>query len=337
MPETNTTLDESKAVSDLAKKGCLVWARVSRPSLSRMLSAEALGLPPTILGLATAPKVLPPGQKYKVFPKIEARVRNAIDKRALSRGDVKFVPYSLIAELQAEFELAQSEYMGAVELFLRDYEKDTIAGLGLWEVEAKKIWDKLDPALRPKQEDFVARVLQAVRSAWPSQADIQNRFSMKLSVLQFALPGIATGVEQEAFLVADTVRKMASEGLSAFYADVVGELRERTVEMADQIVKSLDGPRFGENSLKSLRGFLEKFEALNIADDREIAERVGAIKALLGNKTSEDVREDKSFRETFRTTLVSLRDEGTKLLTDAEKDAQGMLQKRYGAGTRVVG
>lgn len=330
------TLDEGQAVADLAKKGCLVWLRVKRPSLSRMLSPDALGLPPSITGLATSPKVLPPGTKFKEFAKIEMRARQAIEKRALSRGDVKFVPFGLLDELHKEVVTARNEYFGVKELFLRDYARDVAKGLTLWETESKKIWNGLDPSLRPPEGMFTDAVLRAVREAWPKEEDLADRFDMRMSVLQFALPGIASGVAQEAAVVADVTRNLARESLTGFYSDLVSELRARTVEMSDQIVKSLDGPRFGENSLKSLRAFLNKFEALNVCDDREIEARINEIKAMLGNKTSEDVRGDKNFRETFRTTLVGLRDEGTKLLTDAEKDAASLLNKRYGSGIRKV-
>lgn len=332
-----TDINFSEAVSDIARRGCLAWLNVSRPSLRVRLSAETLGLPAGLETLASTATVLPPGSSYGVFATLEGRARAALAKVSVTKGDGKFVPYKSLDALVAEVEQIKADYMAHVDRYLESYDTDVLNGLMAWTAEAHKIYDRLrreDSSVRENDRElFVENLLRAVRDAWTKPS--KDQFAMGLRVLSFSLPGV--GSATDASFVADAAKRMVSDTLSGFTAELVGELRARTAETMSRVLAAIrSGSTFRESSLSPLRTFLSQFEGLNVMGDEVVAGRVAAVRAALGGATAEDVRTDSGFREALTGALAEAAAIGTNLVQDAEKDAREMLSKRYGGGMRKV-
>lgn len=332
-----TDIDVSEAVSDIARRGCLAWLHVSRPSLRVKLSADTLGLPAGLETLATSATGLPPGSSYGTFATLESRARLLLAKAAVTKGDGKFVPYKSLDALVQEIEAIRTEYMTHVGRYLESYDADVEAGLVAWTSEANKIYDRLrreDSTVRENDRElFVENLLRAVRSAW--QRPTEDQFSMSLRVLAFSIPGV--GQASDASFVADAAKRMINDTLSGFTAELVGELRARTAETMTKVLTALrSGSAFREASLTPLRAFLAQFEGLNVMGDEVVAQRVAAVRAALGGATAETVRTDEGFREALTGALAEAATVGDDLVRTAEQDAKEMLSRRYGGGLRKV-
>lgn len=336
MPELNV----SEAVSDIARTGCLVWLNVSRPSLTVRLSAENLGLPQGLESVASTPTVRPPGASYQVFSSLERKARAALAKVAVSKGDGKFVPYTLLDALVAEVEGIKAQYLAHVETYLETYDRDVEVALGAWTKEAHKIYARLrreNSEFRENDRElFVENLVEQVRRAWPKADSLRDKFGMNMRCLAFSIPGVG-GAGADASMVASAARRMIDSTLSGFTSEILGELRARTAETMEGVLAAIrGGSTFRESSLTPLRRFLDQFEALNVLGDDEVAARVRNVRAVLGGNTAAEVRSDVGFRERLEGALAEAASIGQDLANRAGADAREILSRRYGGGLRKV-
>lgn len=321
----------SSATNQLARKGCLVWLHTQRPSLRVTLTAESLGLPPGLSSIASLPSVKPPGESFGEFAKFEGRARKSLERYSLGGNDGKFVPYALLDKALAEIEEARQAYLAHVPRYLESYDAEVAAAKERWEIEASTIYDRLG-ASDLTREEFVGRVMAQIRDAWPSAADLTERFGMRVRVLQLALPSLESMGAMDAPFAVQTARRLAEESIAPFVADLANELRSRTAEVCNAVLRTLTDPKckFTQRTLNPLEEFIGMFRGLNIVGDVEAEERLREVEATMRRNTVTALGSDG--KAEFVAALRAASDLAPAVLERTQAEAAKLLKDRFGGG-----
>lgn len=321
----------SSATNELARKGCLVWLHASRPSLRVSLSPASLGLPPSIGDVASLPSVKPPGETFGEFARFEGRARKALEKYSLGGGDGKFVPYALLDRALAEIEEARQGYLAHVPRYLESYDVDVANAKQRWEIEAGTIYDRLG-ASDITREEFIGRIMAQLRDAWPASSELTERFSMRVRVLQLALPSLESMGAMDAPFAVQTARKLAEESVAPFIAGLADELRARTAEVCSDVLRVLtsENTRFTQRTINPLAEFISVFRGLNVVGDVEAERALREVERAMQSKTATALGSDG--KAEFVAALQAAANLAPAALERSQAETDKLLRDRFGGG-----
>ena len=321
----------SSATNELARKGCLVWLHASRPSLRVTLSAESLGLPPSLAGVASLPSVKPPGETFGEFAKYEGRARKALEKYSLGGNDGKFVPYALLDKALAEIEEAREAYLAHVPRYLESYDVDVANAKERWEVEAGAIYNRLGVS-DITREEFIGRIMAQLRDAWPDASELEGRFDMRVRVLQLALPSLENLGAMDAPFAVQAARKLAEESVAPFIADLADELRARTAAVCSDVLRVLtsENTRFTQRTINPLTEFIATFRGLNVVGDAEAERALREVERAMQSKTALALGSDG--KTEFVAALQAAADLAPAALQRSQAETDKLLRDRFGGG-----
>lgn len=276
------------SMSDLFAKGCLVQLETSAWTARRKISSKAL---------------LDNGSHDDVDPSFVAASKRLIDGKALSaieaiRSEARawlysqslpfpldgavFVPASEIERIDAKLATFEARYKEAVADFVKDY-----------------------PALRE-----ASRVqLGSLYSISDYPQNVASRFAFSWRFLTLA-PASDAQLLNPALVAKEREKFQALMAEAAQSA--VTELRVRFAACVDHVVERLSGeddgkPKiFRDSLIGNLRDFLDGFKALNVCDDRDLADLVTRARDTLDGIEVNDLRKNESLRSTIASRMADV-------------------------------
>jgi hypothetical protein len=150
---------------------------------------------------------------------------------------------------------------------------------------------------------------------------LRGMFGFKTPILGFASEALLAEQVNEAALMeerTETVnlwKEVREEGMKL--------VREQIAELTTQLVESVSGKadgtkrKFHASTLEKLNEFFASFEDRNLAGDDELKRVVEQLKALVGNKTVQDFKNDKALQEKVRTAGGAIQQTMQSLLVSA--------------------
>lgn len=267
------------AQNDLFSRGCLVqlatsaWtARVKVPPKALIENGTHDDVDPAFLA---ASKRLVDGQALKAIEAIRSEARSWLYSQSLPfpvDGAV-FVPSASIEAIDAKLEGFKARFEAAIAAFVTDYPV-------LREAARAQLGSLYDPTDYPQ--------------------NIGERFAFSWRFVSLAPPS-------EAQLLSPALVAKEREKFQNLLADAtrgaVAELRTRFAACVDHVVDKLSGERdngkpqiFRDSLVENLRDFVKGFEALNVCDDRALAELVDRTKGLIDGVDANDIRKDDALR-----------------------------------------
>jgi hypothetical protein len=218
----------------------------------------------------------------------DGRIRADLARLALPapfRKGVYLIPLSLVQRVDDMVQAYQTEREALIEAFMTGY---------LDAINAARI--RLGGVFNPAD--------------YPDAARVRSAFYVRASYLEMGLPGRLQEINPEIF---QRERNAFSAKLESAADEIRLALRESFRDlvdhMADRLTPDPSGkPRIFRDSLVlNLKGFLEDFNARNIADDTDLAALVDQARAALAGRTPEELRNAPMIRDQVQARMSEIK------------------------------
>ncbi len=268
------------------KDGILMTLNVGKWSGAKKLNPDDLGLTPDQIPdfVSLGRKMLIPQEERDEFTRIENNARNALerDSFAFPVGGARFVPRSCLLEIDAKLKEYETAYNEKVESFMSRYAEIRDAMLEKY------------PEHRDKLEPF-----------YPVSHQIRRLFHFGWTVFEIGeAGGIREGETVDAY---ERFKANLQTQFDSFLNDVVIDARfqvqETCLKVAERVAK---GEIINGNSVKSLKGMIDRFMALNFVGDTKIEEQLNALRASLNTTDPAALKENESLRKELGTMAANI-------------------------------
>lgn len=273
--------------------------RLPDDAIHRLLNRPPGTMSP--LELTLARKNLGLDRRLVDSPELEACIKysNSIRTYCLARCSYSFLDSGLYA--------VRPDYVETLDRFL----EDSRMTLGTLVEEFLSVYPKQrDETLAGPIKDFVSP------SDYPSESTIRARFGVNWRYIQFAVP---EGLPPE-------IRRAQEEALRRDMQEakdtMLAALREAFLELVAHATERLDvqpgekKKRFNNSLIENLGDFFETFQQRNVLGDEKLAQLVTQAKAILGNTSPDDLRDDARIRNRIRTGFETVKQQISALVQE---------------------
>ncbi len=297
----------------LQEKGVLIVVSVRRWRGRRKLRPEDLGLSPEDID----DDMFTLGQKHLVSPDtirrfgvLESRARQLVENTGFPFLSIaRYVPNNMLDDLLVGLDDIKEDFDMAVELFIADYDAVRADALQRWRAYAAA--HKLDEQ----------KLILAVEKALPSPKELRAKFAFSTLIFQVDSPSRPTLEQQCVDVRAKAVKRARTEIQSttqAFISDCITRLRQETAKLCEEVLITVNKTEsLSAKTINRLQTFMTRFEGLNFADDRQMAEQIEKFKADL--LSAEEYRKSPEAMTSLSDGLTKLRSEALKLITSDPK------------------
>lgn len=315
---------------NIFKDGALVEVHVSFWSGAKSLRPEDLGLKPEDVTDAyhLGRKMLIPADVVRKFRRIEGSARRLVANGSFRFpiGNAQFVPRKKFEKILKDLKVSQQEYMAMVEDLIEKYDSYRTEMLEVYQKAAEKAYmnqlpdsSTFGPDYDPEKEraQYTDTFLSRIKSYYPPAQSLRARFSLEWDVFEVAVPRMkkTTGegiVEDDTkqSIAEQEYRKEIQTKISSFMDDVVGTLRQETIEMCSRVAQSVkEGKVIHGKTLNSLKEFVDRFSDLNFVGDTQIEEQLQALrKDYLEVYPPSQINKDEDIKAELGRRLKSLSD-----------------------------
>jgi hypothetical protein len=330
MNETDTLLNALTREGVLINVSCRFWRAAKK------LQPGDIGLDPddvTDRLISLGHKKLLPREALARFALIESRAHALVDASTFPflNGLGHFLPNKKLAEVTRRLKDLESEFNDAQEAFAQEYGKLRAQALVDWREAARKL------SSNPE------RVVASIQAAFPSPDRLDRHFGFSVNLFQIKLPQkleaeLVTTADLEA--VAEARRKAAQDastqirtGVQSFVKDCVASLREQTATLCDEMLASFREGKIGVHgkTLGRLRNFIEGFQAMNFAGDRDLEARLEEVRKQFLTRTAEEYRDDSKAKQRLTDGIQRLANEARNM---AKADSQEIVARFGQMGVR---
>lgn len=303
---------------NIFKDGALVEVHVSFWSGARSLSPEDLGLKPEDVADAykLGRKMLVPADVIKKFRRIEAAARRVVADGSFRFpiGNAQFIPRKKFEKILQELKLSQTQYLALVDELVENYDKYRTEMVEVYQKAAEKAYVNqlpdsatFGPEYDPEKEraQYTEAFLARINSYYPPAESLKSRFALWWDVFEIAIPRMkkttGEGVledQTKQSIAEEEYRKEMQTKIASFMDDVVGTLRQETIEVCNRIAQSVkEGKVIHGKTLNSLKDFVDRFSDLNFVGDTQIEEQLQALrKEYLDIYPSSQVNKDEDIK-----------------------------------------
>lgn len=165
------------------------------------------------------------------------------------------------------------------------------------------------PALvKTAQED-----LQSLHNAsdYPPVDEVKGEFTFSWTYKSFDTPDSLKEIDPE--LYAEQAAQAQAE-LTAVADEIGTVMRQALFDMVSHLKNKLtpsdDGKkkRLHETAVENLKEFLNTFDLRNVTNDKQLAEQVAKVRAIIGDTSVESLKSSDEFREKIRAQMESVTD-----------------------------
>jgi len=324
-------------------EGIIVYLEIRGWTAKRQLTASDLGLKDEDLDkelIYLGRKSLIDRKVMSQFKALEAQARKFLDSRSFNflpsgRG-AKFVPYTVFQEILEGLRGYQADYKVLVDDLIKDYDKLREEITPRYVEAAKQAYKRLQPECSEAKyvEDFLGRLQQY----YPNVMELERKFGFDWHIGRFTFPAdteqelaedrqVST-VEKARNLAMREAKSAADQEMTKFLNDVATEMRTRTYEVVATLAERLGQPPDGdgkialrEQSLNTLRNFIQQFKQLNFLKDSELEKALTDVEANYLNDNAETYRTEAGARTAFRTALQGVAETAGKVADKAIEDS----------------
>ena len=319
----------------LTREGVLINVSVRYWRGCKKLRPEDLGLTAD----AVSDRLISLGHK-RLLPKsatadlalIEGRAHALIDGNTFPflNGLGHFLPNARLAEITDKLRTLEAEFWLAKEDFVAHYARHRASAMEEWQTAAAKL--VTDPA----------QLVATIANAFPLA--LEKHFGFDTTLFQIAVPehltaDLVTMTEQEQIF---TARQQAAQAAGAkirgdvqkFVSECVTSLREQTATLCEEMLASISSGKTDgvhQKTLNRLTRFIDQFQQMNFANDREMASQLEQVRGQLLRRTATEYRESHSAEHSLRQGLSALAGKAREL---AQADTRELVEQFGQLGRR---
>lgn len=294
-------------IQNIFNDGFLVDLDVSYWSAQRKLNEEDIGLNEISEAYSLGKKLLIPYNVMHAFKVIESRARALIDKSSFRFpiGNARFIPKRKFVKVIEELKKLQADYKALVTDLMTNYQKyrDEMrpiylkAAADAYDTKITKSGSYQTELLQNEEATFVEQFMARIEACYPAVQSLELKFAIDLAVFEVALPKLREGtadnvadsleIQQK---VADEYRLQMRTKITSFVDDVVGVLRQETINMCKHISTNIaEGKVIKSTTLQTITTFIDKFQDMNFVGDKSVENSLNSLrKELLDGHTSSD-------------------------------------------------
>ena len=320
----------------LTREGVLISVSCRYWRAAKKLQAADLGLDPDDVAerlISLGHKRLLPRDALAAFALIESRAHALVEASTFPflNNIARFLPNAKLAEVTRRLNELEHEFGVARADFAAQYAKLRSEAIGEWHEAASRLVN--DPE----------RVVATINAAFPQADRLDRYFGFTVSLFQVRAPeeletelitaGDQQGIIEARAQAASDAKAKIAEGVETFVGDCVASLREQTAELCDEMLASMKGGKTGvhQRTLNRLVDFIDRFKSLNFTGDRELEERLEAVRKQFLTRTAEEYRDSDSAKRKLDAGIRGLADEARRL---ARSDASEIVERFGQIGVR---
>lgn len=296
-------------VSPIFEDGSLVDLDVSYWSGAKALKPKDLGMTEEQVSQAYSlgRKKLVPSEVTKAFRSVESRARRAADINGFKIGHARFVPKSLLPEVEKTLKECRKEYMAMVDDLIAKYPEYRNAMIPVYKEAAEQAYINQSPEQHTfgpdydreaEKQQFVEKWMQEqFYYQLPDPETLRKKYSMSWLIYAIAEP--QSGASE-----------MLQDKLSGLVDDVVTALRQQTIEVCTRVTESLqEGRIIRGKTLSSLKEFINRFKAMNFVGDTVVEEELQKLHdEIINVYPTTKINEESELQEEFKRRLSKLAD-----------------------------
>ena len=319
----------------LTREGVLINVSVRFWRGCKKLRAEDLGLQSDAVSarlISLGHKRLLPKEATATLALIEGRAHSLIDANTFPflNGLGHFLPNARLAEITEKLRTLESDFWSAKAEFVSHYSRHRQSAIEEWQTLAEKLAS--DPA----------RLVATITNAFP--ITLGKHFGFDTTLFQIAVPehltaDLVTMTEQEQIF---TARQQAAQAAGAkirgdvqkFVSECVTSLREQTATLCEEMLASISSGKTDgvhQKTLNRLTRFIDQFQQMNFANDREMASQLEQVRGQLLRRTATEYRESHSAEHSLRQGLSALAGKAREL---AQADTRELVEQFGQLGRR---
>jgi len=327
---------EQNLLNVLTREGVLIKVSVRFWRGTKKLKPEDIGLDPGDLSdrlISLGHKRLLPKEALSGLALVEGRAHALVEANTFPflNGLAHFLPNAKLGEVTEKLKELEGDFWKARDQFLNDYRK--------LREDASKEWRTLAGRLAPDPE----RLVSVIEASFPGPGVMNRFFGFDLQLFQISAPerlgmDLAELGDHEAVMTARREAAAAAsrkirEDAEAFVADCVATLREQTATLCDEMLASIRTSETGvhQKTLNRLVHFLDRFKAMNFANDGEMEQRLQEVRAELLSRTAEEYRNSSYARNQLTQGLRNLSQHAREL---AQADTRQLVRSFGEMGRR---
>jgi hypothetical protein len=317
----------------VGKEGVLLNVSVRYWRAARKLQAADIGLAAENIDdalIRLGHKRLVPREALKNFAVLESRAHAVVDDSTFPflGGIARFVPNARLQAVVKTLDGLKSEFAAEEHRFAADYER--------LRADARRQWRHTAAKLGGDAE----RLLATIEAAFPDVDALRRSFAFEYSLFDIKAPeilaagSVAADVAVARARAAENARAKIEAGVDGFVRDCVATLRQQTAQLCAEMLDSMsaggtDGVH--QKTLNRLLKFIDKFKALNFANDADLAEQLEAARQQLLSRTAAEYRDNRHAQSQLRQGLERLRGEAQRL---ASQDTAELVERFGQLGRR---
>ena len=329
-------MNNQNLLEALTREGVLISVSCRYWRAAKKLQAADLGLDPDDVAerlISLGHKRLLPRDALAAFALIESRAHALVEASTFPflNNIARFLPNAKLAEVTRRLNNLEREFAVARADFAAQYAGLRTEAIGEWHEAASRLVN--DPE----------RVVATINAAFPQADRLDRYFGFTVSLFQVRAPeeletelitaGDQQGIIEARAQAASDAKAKIAEGVETFVGDCVASLREQTAELCDEMLASMKGGKTGvhQRTLNRLVDFIDRFKSLNFTGDRELEERLEAVRKQFLTRTAEEYRDSDSAKRKLDAGIRGLADEARRL---ARSDASEIVERFGQIGVR---
>jgi hypothetical protein len=328
---------DSTFLDALTQRGVLVSVSVRYWRAQRKLNPEDLGLTRDRVNdrlISLGHKRLVPKESLKRLAVLESRAHSLVEESTFPflGGIAHYLPNEKLEEVTQRLHRLQAEFETETRDFLSGYARLREAALVEWRDAAVQLG--ADPR----------KLVAAVEQAFPSSERMPRSFGFEVRLFSIAVPDmpqaqlIDLGTRQELMQVrrdaAEQARREIEESCERFVGECVSEMRRQTAQLCSEMLATIDGTgSVHQKTLNRLQRFIERYKALNFAQDGQMERELEKARAELLSRSAEEYRGNGTAEVTLVQGLERLRTKARELAAQDTSDLAAsfgrMGQRRF--------
>jgi hypothetical protein len=263
---------------EIFNDGLLMYVHVSYWSGAKLLQPQDLGLEREDVAEAfkLGRKMLVPEEVIREFRRLDANARRIVEENSFSFpiGHARFVPKTRLAEVEKKLEEYKARWYALVDSLIANYNAYREQMRPVYLEAARKAHEQ--SGSEQSLELFTELFMDRINAYYPPAETLRDRYSLYWDIYEVTIPKSTLSEEYQA---------KVKEKMDGFLGEVVGILREQTVEACERIRKNLkEGKICRGQTVSSLRAFIDKFHELNFVGDAIIEKKLDELRSEILNR-----------------------------------------------------
>jgi hypothetical protein len=259
-------------------------------------------------------------QKVRAF-KFEAQTFLYDNSFQFPFGATQFVPYLKLSAMIEKMEKCKAGFEGAVEEFLKEYDRIREEVLAEYGVFFERILRERNHITESEIQFEKERLLRETEKKYPSVSELRRKFRFQFSVFEVNLPDFKDLTSEEALDKArlnveleNEYRQRVLDKIDGFLDEVHGNLKQLALDTVEYLKKRVEGGRLNIKTVKAFMHYADTFKEMDFVGF-DVSTKIDDVRKKLADLSKEDLN-DEEFQKKLLADVEAIKDD----ITHTDKD-----------------